>query len=71
MKRCASSGCIEDQHGNITVEKMAIIKRWSKCIEELFHDDRVDKPKFHKKLDGQKVLQSEVRVDIIKAKRNK
>ena len=44
MKRCTSSGCIEDKGGKLIVENMVIIKGWSEYIEELFQGDRGNEP---------------------------
>ena len=70
IKRCTSSGCIEDRGGKLIVENMVIIKGWSEYTEELFQDDRRNKPDICKNR-WSKDLQSEVKAAINKIKRNK
>ena len=53
------------------MEKIAIIKKWSEYIEELFQDDREINPEICKSMDGLKVLELEVRDTIHKIKNNK
>ena len=64
MKKCTSSGCIEDKDGKIIVENMAI-------MEELFQDNRGNKPEICKNIDEPKILQLKVKATINKIKWNK
>ena len=41
---CMSSGCIESKDGTLIMEKNQILERWSEYIEELFDDERGQKP---------------------------
>ena len=36
--------CIEDKEGNIIMENEKILSRWYEYIDELYNDDRGDKP---------------------------
>ena len=52
------------------MEKEKVLERWTEYIEELFRDDRGEKPTIHKNIDGPKILKSEVRAALTKMKTN-
>ncbi|XP_042883267.1 uncharacterized protein LOC122260182 [Penaeus japonicus] len=70
-KSCSSSGCLIAKDGTVIMEKEEILERWTEYIEDLFHDDRGEKPKVEKNMEGPPTLKSEVRVAIGKMKKNK
>ena len=45
---CSSSGCIKAKDGTILMTKDKILDRWSEYIEELFQDERSEKPVIRK-----------------------
>ena len=70
-KTCSSSGCIRSKDGTILMEKEDILKQWSEYIEELFHDVRGQRPVIRKKIEGPRILTSDVSAAIARTKRNK
>ena len=70
-KPCSSSGCLKAKDGTVILEKEKILERWTEYIGELFHDNRGDKPTIVKKIEGPKILKSEVRTAIAKMRKNK
>ena len=70
-KTCSSSGCILSKDGTIITEKDDILERWTEYIEELFRDNRGGEPEIRKNIDGQKILQSEIRAAVSRMKGNK
>ena len=53
------------------MEKEQVLRRWTEYIGELFHDNRGEKPKITKNIEGPRILKSEVRTAIAKMKRGK
>ena len=47
------------------------MERWAEYINDLFNDDRIEKPTILKNMDGPKILKSEVESSLRKLKRNK
>ena len=47
------------------------MERWAEYINDLFNDDRIEKPTILKNMDGPKILKSEVESSLHKLKRNK
>ena len=70
-KICHTSGCIKAKDGSIMVEIEEQKERWREYIEELFMDERGDKPAIEKVIEGPKVMQSEVKAAIKKLKMDK
>ena len=70
-RACSSAGCIKSKEGTIIVEKEEILERWAEYINDLFNDDRIEKPTILKNMDGPKILKSEVESSLHKLKRNK
>ena len=68
---CSSSGCIKSKEGTKIVEKYKILERWIEYIQELFHDNRRDKPPIPKNMDGPKILRSEVQGALKRMKNTK
>ena len=57
---CSSSGCIKSKDGTLVMEREDILNRWSEYIEELFYDDRDQKPLIRRNIEGPRILKSEV-----------
>ena len=70
-KTCTSSGCIQSKDGTLIMEKDEILERWSEYIEELFDDERGQKPVIRKNIEGPRILKAEVTAAIAHTKRNK
>ena len=70
-RTCSSSGCIKSKDGTLIMEREDILKRWSEYIEELFYDDRGQKPLIRKNIEGPRILKSEVSAAVAHTKRNK
>ena len=70
-RTCSSSGCIKSKDGTLVMEREDILKRWSEYIEELFYDDRGQKPLIRKNIEGPRILKSEVSAAVAHTKRNK
>ena len=49
---CSSSGCIKAKNGDILMEKEKILERWSEYIEDLFCDNRGERPLIRKDMNG-------------------
>ena len=70
-RTCSSSGCIKSKDGTLIMEREDILKLWSEYIEELFYDDRGQKPLIRKNIEGPRILKSEVSAAVAHTKRNK
>ena len=70
-KTCTSSGCIKAKDGSLLMEKEELTERWAEYIEELFMDERGEKPIIQKPIEGPEILKSEVKAAINKMKKNK
>ena len=68
---CTASNCIKAKDGNLLMEREDVLNRWSKYIEDLFQDDRGEKPVIKKDMDGQPILKEEVSAAIRKMKHGK
>ncbi|GFN94140.1 endonuclease-reverse transcriptase [Plakobranchus ocellatus] len=68
--KCSSPGCIKPKDGTmlILMEKMEILNRWSEYVEDLFRDDRCEKPKIKNNIEGPTILKEEVEAAIKKMK---
>ena len=55
-KTCSSSGCIESKDDTLVMEREEVLKRWSEYIEELFYNDRGQKPLINKNIEGPRIL---------------
>ena len=53
----------------LIVENHKILERWIEYIQELFHDDRGDKPSLTKNMDDLKILRSEMQATLKKMKK--
>ena len=71
FKGCSSTGCIRSKDGEVIMEKDKILERWTEYIDDLFTDDRGEKPEIRKTMEGPEILSSEVRAALQKMKRNK
>ena len=70
-KTCVYSECIQARDGSLLIEKDEIMERWTEYTDELFLDEREDKPNIRKPIEDPTILKSEVRAAINKMKRNK
>ena len=70
-KGCSNTGCIRSKEGNILMDKGDILDRWSEYIEELFKDNRGEKPVIKKDMNGPPILKEEVQAAIKKMKQRK
>ena len=43
-KGCTASNCIKAKYGNLLMDREDVLNRWSEYIEDLFQDDRGEKP---------------------------
>ena len=55
-KGCTASNCIKAKDGNLLMEREDVLNRWSEYIEDLFQDDRGEKPIIKKDMDGPPIL---------------
>ena len=62
---------VKSEDGTLITEEQEIRERWTEYTEELFHDDRQEKPVIRKNMEGPKIKESEVKEAIRKTKRNK
>ncbi|GFO26187.1 endonuclease-reverse transcriptase [Plakobranchus ocellatus] len=69
--KCSSPGCIKSKDGTMLMEKKEILNRWSEYVEDLFKDDRCEKLKSEKNLEGPAILKEEVEAAIKKMKNGK
>ncbi|GFN97376.1 endonuclease-reverse transcriptase [Plakobranchus ocellatus] len=53
------------------MEKKEILNRWSEYVEDLFKDDRCEKPKIEKNIEGPTILKEEIEAAIKKMKNGK
>ena len=67
-RSCSSAGCIKSKEGTVLVEKGKILERLNEYIGKLFHDNRGEKPKINKPMEGLKILKAEVRTAISRMK---
>ena len=68
---CSASGCLKAKDGTILMEKDAILARWSEYIQDLFEDERGDKPSIRSEETGPEILQTEVTHAMRRMKKNK
>ena len=52
---------IKDSDGTILTDGEDVLRRWKEYIEELFDDERGDKPEVMDNLSGPEIMQEEVR----------
>ncbi|GFS05057.1 endonuclease-reverse transcriptase [Elysia marginata] len=55
-----ASSCIKDKDGNMLIEKNEVLNRRAEYIEDLFQDDRQDKPYIEKPIEDPPILKDEV-----------
>ena len=67
-RKGTQSSCIKSKEGNILLDKEDILCRWAEYIEELFDDDRKEKPSLTKNIEGPPILKDEVENAIKKMK---
>ena len=65
------NGCIRGKNGEIIVDNSDIIERWKEYTEELFWDNRSNKPALQNSQDGPKILKAEVEKAIKNLKQGK
>lgn len=70
-KGCSSSGCIKGKDGSILLTQDQILDRWSEYIEDLFRDERGEKPNIRKNMDGPEITTEEVKAAIKNMKTGK
>ena len=70
-KWCTSSGCIRSKDGSIILEQMDILDRWTEYLEDMFDDERGDKPVIRKELEGPSIMKEEVQFALQNIKNNK
>ena len=70
-KSCLKSGCIRAKDGSMLTDRNEILDRWAEYIEDLFEDNREDKPEINKPIEGPKILHDEVRAAMKKMKYGK
>ena len=70
-KGCTASNCIKAKDGNLLMGRENVLNRWSEYIEDLFQDDRGEKPIIKKDMDGPPILKEEVSAAIRKMKHGK
>ena len=70
-KGCTESNCIKAKDGNLLMEREDVLNRWSEYIEDLFQDERGEKPIIKKDMDGPPILKEEVSAAIRKMKHGK
>ena len=70
-KSCTSTNCIKSKDGTVLMDKDDVLNRWSEYIEELFKDNRGERPAIKKNKDGPPILKAEVEAAIRKMKRGK
>ena len=70
-KGCTASDCVKAKDGNLLMEREDVLNRWSEYIEDLFQDDRSEKPIIKKDMDGRPILKEEVSAAIRKMKHGK
>ena len=63
--------CIRAVDGSMLTDRNDILNRWAEYIEELFQDDREDKPEIDKPMEGLKIMIDEVRAAMKKTKYGK
>ena len=68
---CSNSGCLKTKDGTVILEKEKILEGWKNYIQELFHEDRGEKPLIKKNMEGPLILKSEVRAAVAKMRKNK
>ena len=70
-KGCTASNCIKAKDEHLLMEREDVLNRWSEYIEDLFQDDRGEKPIMKKDMDGPPILKEEVSAAIRKMKHGK
>ena len=70
-KGCTASNCIKAKDENLLMEREDVLNRWSEYIEDLFQDDRGEKPIIKKDMNGPPILKEEVSAAIRKMKHGK
>ena len=70
-KGCTASNCIKAKDGNLLMEREDVLNRWSEYIEDLFQENRGEKPIIKKYMDGPPILKEEVSAAIRKMKHGK
>ena len=71
-KVCTASNCFKAKDGNLLMERDDVLNRWSEYnIEDLFQDDRGEKPIIKKDMDGPPILKEGVCAAIRKMKHGK
>ena len=56
-KKCyTSSECIYRKDRSMTLEQVDILDRWTEYLEDLFDDERGDKPVIRKELEGPSII---------------
>ncbi|XP_072134488.1 5-formyltetrahydrofolate cyclo-ligase isoform X2 [Mobula birostris] len=66
-----TGGCLKAKDGTNIMEKDEIMNRWAEYIQELFEDNRGEKPEIKKNFEGPSILKSEVCNAISKMKGNR
>ncbi|GFO32989.1 hypothetical protein PoB_005949400 [Plakobranchus ocellatus] len=69
--KCSSPGCIKSKDGAMLMENKKVLSRWSEYVEDRLKDDRCEKPKIKKNIEGPTILKEEVEAAIKKMKNGK
>ena len=70
-KKAAQSGCIKAKNGEMLTEKKDLLLRWKEYTQELFQDDRGERPLIENANEGPSILKEEVESALKKMKNNK
>ena len=70
-KKATQSGCIKAKNGEMLTEKKDLLLRWKEYTQELFQDDRGERPLIENANEGPSILKEEVESVLKKIKNNK
>ena len=68
-QRASRSTVIKDKQGNILTEREDVLQRWKEYVEQLYNDERRDKPNYEVVEPGPAILKEEVGKAVISMKR--
>ncbi len=70
-KSCVNTGCLRSKTGEVLMDKDEVLNRWSEYIEELFYDERGEKPLIKKNIEGPEIMKAEVKYALNRMKHGK